>query len=193
MKKNVLIINAHPNKASFNAELAKAYKEGALQAGGNVKEIVIADLQFDPNLRYGYSQRMEWEPDLKMAWDSIQWADHIVWVHPVWWGGLPAIAKGFIDRVFLPGLAFKFEPGKIFWEKRLRGKTARIITTLDQPGWIYRLLFSRPSVNQLKKSTLQFCGINPVRVTYIGSVKGSGETRRGQWLQQVTRLGMRLR
>ncbi|MDI9340718.1 MAG: NAD(P)H-dependent oxidoreductase [Sediminibacterium sp.] len=193
MKQNILIINAHPNTDSFNTELAKAYKAGALLAGAQVKEIVIAELAFDPNLQYGYAQRMEWEPDLKTAWDNIQWAHHLVWVHPVWWGGLPAIAKGFIDRVFLPGLAFKFEQGKVFWKKLLSGKSAHIITTLDQPGWFYSLAFGKPSVNQLKRSTLQFCGVKPVRVSYIGSVKGADETKRKRWLEQVTQMGRHLR
>nr|WP_287423105.1 hypothetical protein [Candidatus Brachybacter algidus] len=45
----------------------------------------------------------------------------------------------------------------------LKGKTAHIITTLDQQSWYYWLVYGRPSVNQLKKSTLQFCGINRLR------------------------------
>jgi putative NADPH-quinone reductase len=63
----------------------------------------------------------------------------LVWIHPVWWGGLPAITKGFIDRLFLPGMAYKYRDNSILWDKLLKGKTARIITTLDQPGWYYRL------------------------------------------------------
>ncbi|MCU0432187.1 MAG: NAD(P)H-dependent oxidoreductase [Bacteroidia bacterium] len=187
--KKIVLIHCHPDKESFNFALAEAYRSGALQAGAEVEEIIIANLQFDPNLRHGYRQRMELEPDLLAAWEKILWADHLVWVHPVWWGGLPAIAKGFIDRLFLPGMAFKPRPNSVWWDKLLAGKTAHIITTLDQPGWYYRFAFGRPSVNQLRKSTLEFCGVKPVRVTYIGIVKTADEAKRGKWLEKVRRLG----
>lgn len=187
--KKILVINCHPDKESFNFGLAQSYRKGALQAGAEVEEIVIADLQFNPNLEHGYRQRTVLEPDLLQAWQKIQWADHLVWIHPVWWGGLPSIAKGFIDRLFLPGMAFKPREGSVWWDKLLKGKTAHIITTLDQPGWYYRLMYGRPSVNQLKKSTLQFCGVTPVRVSYIGIVKTSTAAQRNKWLQKVEAMG----
>ena len=136
---------------------------------------------------------MDLEPDLIKAWEIIQWADHLVWVHPVWWGGLPAITKGFIDRLFLPGLAFKYRENSVWWDKFLTGKTAHIITTLDQPSWYYRILYGRPSINQLKKSTLEFCGIKPVKVTYIGIIKNSKEEQRKKWIEKVYLLGERLK
>lgn len=83
--KRIAIINGHPYAASFNAGLAKAYKEGALQSGADIQEINIADLEFNPNLESGYSKRTELEPDLLKAWEIIQWAEHLVWIHPVWW------------------------------------------------------------------------------------------------------------
>lgn len=81
--KKILIINGHPNKDSFNFGLVAAYKKGALQAGAQIKEIVIAELDFNPNLQFGYQKRTELEPDLTEAWEKIKWADHMVWVHPV--------------------------------------------------------------------------------------------------------------
>ncbi len=186
--KKILIINGHPNKDSFNFGIAKAYQDGALQSGAQVKEIVIADLNFNPNLQFGYQKRMELEPDLVKAWEKIQWADHLVWIHPVWWGGLPAMTKGFIDRLFLPGFAFKYRENSVWWDKLLKGKTAHIITTLDQPGLYYRFFFGRPSVNQLRKSVLEFCGVKPVNVTYIGIIKTSDIKQRKIWLEQIRLL-----
>ncbi len=110
-------------------------------------------------------------------------------VHPVWWGGLPALTKGFIDRLFLPGFAFKYRENSSFWDKLLKGKTAHIINTLDQPGWYYRLVYGRPSVNQLKKSTLEFCGVKPVKVTYFGIVKTASDLTRKTWLSKAEKLG----
>ncbi|WP_426278794.1 NAD(P)H-dependent oxidoreductase [Chryseobacterium sp. S-02] len=189
--KKIVIINGHPNKESFNFGVAEAYKNGALKSGAEVKEIIIADLKFNPNLKFGYQKRMELETDLLEAWEQIQWADHLVWFHPVWWGGLPAITKGFIDRLFLPGMAFKYKENSVWWDKLLKNKTAHIITTLDQPGWYYWLFYGRPSVNQLKKSTLEFCGIKPVKVTYVGIIKTSDEPKRMKWLEKIKLLGQK--
>ena len=191
--KKILIINGHPNKESLNHSLCEAYKKGATAAGCEVQEIVISDLDFNPNLQYGYKKRMELEPDLLDAWQKIQWSNHIVWVHPVWWGGLPAITKGFIDRLFLPGMAFSYKENSVFWNKLLKGRSAHIITTLDQPGWYYRLFFGRPSINQLKKSVLQFCGISPVKHTYIGIVKTASEKQIENWINKAYNLGKKLK
>ncbi|MDR0228456.1 MAG: NAD(P)H-dependent oxidoreductase [Flavobacteriaceae bacterium] len=187
--KKIVVINGHPNAESFNFGIAQAYVKGAKASGAEVRELVIANMTFNPNLQYGYQKRMELEPDLLAAFEDIKWADHLVWVHPVWWGGLPALLKGFIDRLFLPGFTYQYRPNSMLWDKLLKGKTAHIITSLDQPGWYYRLMYGRPSVNQLKKSTLEFCGVSPVKVTYIGIIKDSKESQRVKWLQQVERLG----
>jgi NAD(P)H dehydrogenase (quinone) len=187
--KKILVINAHPNAESFNHALVEAYVSGAKKAGAEVKTLTIAELDFNPSLQFGYQKRMELEPDLIHTQELILWAEHLVWIHPVWWGGLPAVAKGFIDRVFLPGFAFKYRENSVWWDKLLAGRTARIITTLDQPSFYYRLAFGRPSVNQLKKSTLQFCGIKPVKVTYVGPIRLSKEEFRVKMIQKITTLG----
>ncbi|QYJ67413.1 NAD(P)H-dependent oxidoreductase [Flavobacterium litorale] len=191
--KKIVIINGHPKPNSFNTALAEAYKQGAIAGGAIIREINIGQLQFNPNLSDGYSEITELEPDLIAAWEKIKWANHLVWVHPVWWGGLPAITKGFIDRLFLPGMAFKYRENSVFWDKLLKGKTARIITTMDQPGWYYWLVFGRPSINQLKKTVLQFCGVKPVKVTAIGIIKTSSVAQREKWLQRVRMLGEKLK
>jgi NAD(P)H dehydrogenase (quinone) len=191
--KKILIINGHPNKDSFCNALAEAYRKGAISSQAEVKEIIIRDLTFNPSLQFGYQKRTELEPDLLTAWENIKWADHLVWVHPVWWGGLPAITKGFIDRLFLPGFTFQPLENSLWWDKLLKGKSAHIITTLDQPSWYYRLAFGRPSVNQLKKSILGYCGVKPVHVTYIGPIKNSTEDFRKKWLLRIEKTGNRLR
>lgn len=193
MGRKILLINGHPNEQSFNSRLMAAYKKGAETTGAEIKEIIISELNFNPNLKFGYQKRTALEPDLLDAWEKIKWAEHLVWIHPVWWGGFPAIMKGFIDRIFLPGFAFQYRENSILWDKLLTGKTARIITTLDQPGWYYWLVSGRPSVNQLKKTILQFCGVRPVKVTYVEFVKNSDEDQRKKWLANIEELGQKMK
>lgn len=191
--KKILIINSHPDVKSFDAALAAAYKKGAIEAGAETKEIHIGSLAFNPNLAHGYQKRMDLEPDLLSSWEKIQWAEHIVWVHPVWWGGLPAIAKGFIDRLFLPGMTFRYRENSPFWDKLLTGKSARIIATMDTPGWYYRFIFGRPSINQLKRTVLGFCGIKPVGVTTFSPLRNSTAKAREQYLEKAYQLGLKLK
>ena len=193
MKNNILIINGHPNKESFNYALANAYQQGALKSKAKVDVIHIGELDFNPNLQYGYTKRIELEPDLLVSLEKIKKADHLVWIHPVWWGALPAMMKGFIDRLFLPGIAYQYRENSIWWDKLLTGKTARIITTLDQPAWYYRIFYGNTSINQLKKSTLEFCGIKPVAVTAIAIIKTSTEKQRAAWIAKVYQLGEKLK
>jgi len=82
--KQLLIINGHPDKQSFNYALANAYQEAASQTNASIESINIADLKFNPNLQFGYRKRMELEPDLLEALEKIKRADHIVWVFPMW-------------------------------------------------------------------------------------------------------------
>lgn len=188
-KKKILIINGHPDEESFNFGLAKAYKEGAITSGADIKEIIIRDLNFNPNLQYGYRKRTDLEPDLSGAWEKIKWAEHIVWIYPVWWGSVPAIMKGFIDRVFLPGFAFQKRENSVWWDKLLKNKSARIISTLDQPAWYYWLINRQPSNHAMKKLTLGFCGIRPVKVTNIGPLRLSKDAWRKKWLEKIEQLG----
>lgn len=171
-----------------------AYRSGAEEAGYQVSQIVIRELAFEPNLQFGYKQRLGLEPDLLAAIDVIKTCDHMVWVHPVWWGGLPALLKGFIDRTFLPSIMFDYNEAKLGgmgWDGYLEGKTARIIATMDTPQILYRLLYSAPSVNQLKKTTLEFCGVKPVKVTQFAPVKGSTQEKRESWIKTAHVLGLK--
>ena len=187
--KNILIINGNPNKNSFNYALSEAYIRGLISTQNTMSIINISELNFDPNLQYGYNQRTELEPGLIDSIEQIKKADHIVWIFPMWWYGYPAMMKGFIDRTFLPGITFQYIDGKPLPEKLLKGKTSRIIITADTPRWYDRFIMKSPLINQFKKGTLEFCGIKPVKVTYISSVKDSKPELRDKWLNKVFLLG----
>ncbi|MTI19737.1 flavodoxin family protein [Fulvivirga sp. RKSG066] len=191
--KKVLIINGHPDTESYNYALAEAYRSGASQTYATISQINIAELDFNPNLQFGYRKRMTLEPDLSDAIDKINSADHLVWVFPMWWYSYPAIMKGFIDRVFLPGITYQPIEGKPFPEKLLKGKSARLIITADTPRWYDYLFMKSNTINQLKKGTLKYCGVNPVKVTYLAPIKDSSVTARNAWLEQIAVLGSELK
>ncbi len=191
--KRILIINGHPDKESLCFELANAYKKGADSAGAECKLVNLADLEFNPILSGGYRKRTELEPDLIMMQQEITRADHLVLVYPTWWATYPALLKGFIDRVFLPGFSFKYRENSPFWDKLLAGKTARMIVTMDSPNWYYSLFMKNAGHRSMKKGILEFCGIKPVKVTSFGGVKMSKEAKRKVWISSVRKLGQELK
>ncbi len=191
--KKILIINGHPDKDSLCNEFAESYRRGVETSSADCILVNLIDLDFDPILRYGYRQRTELEPDLLNIQKEIQNADHLVFVYPTWWGTYPALLKGFIDRVFLPKFAFKYRDNSLLWDKLLKGKTARLIVTMDTPKWYYSLIYKSPGHNAMRKGVLEFCGIKPVKITAFGPIKSSDGKKRQKWIKQIEKLGQELR
>jgi putative NADPH-quinone reductase len=186
---NILVINGHPDPDSLNAALAAAYAAGATGSGAEVRGIELSRIAFNPNLSFGYRKRTELEPDLLRAQELIKWADHLVFVYPVWWGAMPALLKGFIDRVFLPGFAFKYRDNSPLWDKLLTGKSARLIVTMDTPTWYNKLVYRSAGHRVMRDNILKFCGIKPARITEFTPIKPSTREQRTKWLEQTRKLG----
>ncbi len=189
MSKRILIILGHPVNESFCGALAHAYEVGAKAAGNEVQLISLGSLSFDPVLHNGYAKIQELEPDLVTAQAAITWAQHLVFVYPIWWGAMPALLKGFIDRVFLPGFAFKYREGSQFWDRLLSGRSAHLLVTMDTPPWYFRWVYRMPGHNQLKRTILEFSGIKPVTVSSFGPIKNSSQQKREEWLTQANAHG----
>lgn len=187
--KRILLIQGNPNPDSLCASLASAYEQGVKENNGEIQTLHLHKLNFSPNLNYGYQQRTELEPDLIKAQELITWAEHLVFIYPVWWGNMPAILKGFFDRVFLPGFAFRYRENSVWWDKLLTGRTARQIVTLGMPNWYYWLIYGAPSHRAVKQLTLNFSGIKPVRTTVFSPVRQSKDKQRERWLKQTYTLG----
>jgi putative NADPH-quinone reductase len=140
-------------------------------------------------LHEGYARIQPLEPDLVAAQAAIIWAEHLVFVYPIWWGAMPALLKGFIDRVFLPGFAFKYREGSVFWDRLLVGRSAQLLVTMDSPPWYFRWVVRMPGHNQMKRAILGFSGIKPVRIMNFGPVKSASQQQREKWLAQASLLG----
>ena len=190
----ILIVLAHPRSDSFNAAVCAALREG-LQAAGHA--IDIADLNaegFDPVLRgpelnaVGTSTPLE---DVVRYQQRILKADAMAFIFPVWWFGLPAILKGFVDRVFQEGFAFRFtEDGKVVG--LLRHKKALVIGTAGATAALYRLFrFGNPLKKTFGEWTLKMCGIRAVRYLLLYDVVNVDAAARTRYLDKVRQLGLR--
>ena len=186
--KKILVINGHPTKNSFCDALSKAYASAASSRGNDLVLLNLYELEFKVNFKNGYSKKEDSERDILFAQEKIKWADHIVIIHPVWWGSVPALLKGFFDSTLLPGFAFRYRDKGVLWDKLLKGRTGHIIYTSDTPTWVYKYIFRAPSVTQVKNRTLKFCGIHKVEVTGIGPIKKSTQQFRENWIGKIEKL-----
>ncbi|CAI8889367.1 NAD(P)H-dependent oxidoreductase [Pseudomonas neuropathica] len=185
MSKRMLVILGHPSTDSFCGALSETYVQAAKDAGHEVRLLRLDALEFDPVLHEGYNKVQPLEPDLLQAQADITWAEHLTFVYPIWWGGIPALLKGFVDRIFLPGFAFKYREGKAFPDKLLKGRTAHLLVTMDTPYWYYKWIYGMPGLNQMRKTTLEFCGIKPLKTLTFGPILGSKPNQRDAWLEQA--------
>ncbi|KKC98880.1 NAD(P)H-dependent oxidoreductase [Photobacterium halotolerans] len=187
MSKKILLLNANPKAESFAKSLADTYDIEAREHA-SVRRLNLSEMHFNPSLDSGYDAVQPLEPCLSHFQESLQWAEHIVIVSPVWWGGLPAKFKGLIDRAILPGFAFQFEENNPYPVQLLQGKTARIILTMDAPA---EMLVEQAEavLAQLDRFMLQFCGVSPAETTLLGSVILSTETQRQSWLEDIQTIG----
>lgn len=194
MAKKILLVLGHPSESSLCNALLEAYQKGAENVGAICKTIYISRLKFDINLSDGYKSgdAMQLEADLIESQQLISWADHIVLAYPNWWGFMPAITKGFIDRIFLPGFAFKHQSGKLFPEKLLSGKSIRLLVTMDTPKWWFYLIYRASQYQILKDIIFGYVGFDPIRFSTFGFVRKSTAEQRNKWLSKVEQLGNKL-
>lgn len=185
MSRRILVIDGHPDPDRTHFVHALAYVDGA--AGHEVRRLNVAELDF-PLVR---SPR-QWSegappPAIAQAQEALQWAEHVVILYPMWLGDVPALLKGFLEQVMRPGFAFAYR-GKGFPEKRLKGRSARIVVTMGMPAFFYRLVYRAHTLKSLERNILNFVGIKPVAATVIGQVEAGAEARQ-QWLDEMRELG----
>ncbi|MCP1673422.1 putative NADPH-quinone reductase/1,4-dihydroxy-2-naphthoate octaprenyltransferase [Natronocella acetinitrilica] len=157
-----------------------------------LRRLDLSALDFDLHVRTPSPNEQPLEEGLREARDLLVWADHLVFVYPTWWGTMPALLKGFLDRILTPGFAFRTCEGGIGYQGLLHGRSAELITTMDTPPLIHRLLYRQPGRNAMARATLGFCGIDPVRSLMFGSVRDAQARQRSQWLARAERQGKRL-
>ncbi|EEL50100.1 MULTISPECIES: NAD(P)H-dependent oxidoreductase [Bacillus cereus group] len=183
---NVLIIYAHPNPSSFNASILENVQKGLQKTNHSVTLLDLYKEQFDPVLIFNEDKRrrdLVYEEETERYRNLVKEADSFIFIYPIWWWGMPAILKGFIDRVFVAGFAYKYEGA--LPKGLLTGKKAWVINTLDSPLWYVALLYRSADWIIMRKGILRFCGIRQIKRSVFQSVKTSKVTKREKWLLNI--------
>lgn len=189
MTKRIAIIQGHPDAARHHLlnAMADAYAEAAISAGHQVRCIEVARLDF-PLLRTQLDfETGELPPGLVQARDDMRWAEHWVFLFPLWHGTMPALFKGFLEHVFRPGFAMKYSE-KGFPKRLLAGHSARIVVTMGMPAMLYRWYFGAYGVRGFERSMLSFAGIKPIRESLYG-LAFANEQKRVGWIEEMRKHG----
>jgi putative NADPH-quinone reductase len=188
--RRITLIQGHPDPAGGHLDhaLADAYAEGAASAGHDLRRIAIATLDF-PLLRNKQAfEHGATPPALAEAQAAIAWAEHLVFVYPLWLGDMPALLKGFLEQTLRPGFAFDYlDGGKV--NMRLKGKSARLVVTMGMPAVAYRWFYGAHSVKSFERNILKFIGIKPIERSLYGMVEEVDDAARAGWLDELRSLG----
>ena len=191
MSRRILLIQGHPDatRAHLCHALADAYAEGAREAGHEVRTVEVARLDV-PVLR----SAEDWEhgtlpASLAEAQAAVEWAEHLVVLFPLWLGDMPALLKAFLEQVLRPGFAFERDARDPFAEKRLGGRSARVVVTMGMPALVYRWVFRAHSLKSLERNILGFVGIRPVHETLLGGIGRLDQAAVGALRARLAKLG----
>ncbi len=190
MAKRIVIIQGHPDPrpTHFGHALADAYAKGAEAAGHECRRLEVATLDF-PLLRLKEDFESGTPPEsIRQAQETIQWAEHLLIIFPLWNGMMPALLKGFFEQVFRPGFALTSDSHGMP-KKLLTGRTARVVVTMGMPAFVYRWYFRAHGLKSLTRGLLGFSGFAPIKETLIGTVEGMDAAKRAGWLETMRRLG----
>lgn len=189
MSKSVFVWVAHPKAGSLCEGMADAYQAAVEHNRGESRRMNLSDMSFDMNFE-GYGENaLALEPDLSAWQDNVRWADHLLFVHPYWWGSMPTKAKGVLDRALTPGFGFNYHRKGIRWDKLLKGKTADVIITSDTPPLLDTILYRKPARRVIKNQVLGFCGVRTKKIVQFGSVKTASPGKVDSWLERAGRMG----
>lgn len=190
-----LIIYSHSNPGSFTSAVSQAIEETLLSRSITVDRLDLYAERFDPVLLVDSSHRrrdLHLDSATASYRDRIQRADHLIFVYPVWWHGLPAILKGFIDRVIASEFVYSFKKKSkraLFPEGLMPNKKVTCFYTLDAP---YLVGLLDPGWLAIKHGLFRYCGFRHVKRFFRSGLKHTTQEEREQWLAQCRRIAARL-
>ncbi len=182
-----LVIYAHPNPASLNHFFKQTIVENLEESG---QEVILRDLNeinFNPVLSLDdmSGQRMgQVAEDVKREQEFITWADQIIFVYPIWWTGMPAIMKGFIDRVFSYGFAYRYDQG--IQKGLLTGKQTIIVNSHGKSNAEYEATGMDKALALTSDTGIfNYCGLEIKHHFYFDQADRASSENISEWEHQL--------
>jgi putative NADPH-quinone reductase len=188
----ICIVFNHPYEGSYCSAILEAVLSG-LHRGGHETDLMHLDRdRFDPVMTAGdlkgFTLGAPVDPAISGYKNRLEQAEHLVMIFPIWWELMPAMTKGFIDRVIFPGVAYDYDKSSRFprMVKRfrlLRGIT--LITTMNTPSVFYRIIFGNAIKRALFTGTFWKMGYRNRKWISLNMVKFVSEKKRLAWLSDL--------
>ena len=194
----VLIVFNHPYEASYCHAILEKVQSGLQQGGHEIDLIHLDKDEFDPVMRAKDLQAFvmaakQASGSLALLDDKVkdykirlEAAEHLVFIFPIWWELMPALTKGFIDKLIFPGIAYHYkQKGNRMINRLHQLKGLTMITTMNTPLIFYRLLFGNAIKKALLLGTFWKIGIQNRKWISLNYVKFSSQQKRKKWLDKI--------
>ncbi|MTD41623.1 flavodoxin family protein [Erwinia sp. CPCC 100877] len=187
--KTVIVYN-HPYQKSFCNALLEATKKGIISADGEVDVINLDADNFNPVMSgqdlLGFVHHNPVDQQAIDYINRIKQADHLVFIFPIWWELMPAMMKGFIDKVVFPGAFYDYTKSGYAMRSLMTNISATtVITTMNTPKLLYKFMYGNAVKKALIKGTLKKAGLKNVKWISLNMVKASSEGKRRKWLEKI--------
>jgi len=189
---NCLIVYSHPNPKSFNFAIRETLVQTLQKQGHDVRVRDLYAMKFDPILKpkdFSLMDKQQVAKDVQKEQDHVRWADALVFIFPVWWNSLPAIARGYIDRVLSVGFAYTQDAKGL-----LPGKKVLVIVTMNAPESVCEKtgIFKAMDMT-IGQSLASFCGMTLIKQKYFNSVASVSDADRRKMLEDVVLLAQEIK
>ncbi len=189
--KTLIVLN-HPYDQSYCAAMAQAVKIGTEAANREVDFLYLDIDNFNPVMTgpelLAWREGKALDPKVLEYQARIKQADHLVFVFPIWWEAMPALTKGFIDKVFIKNFAYVEPPNNWRWENKLPHiKQVTLITGMTTPKVMYRLFFSNAIYKIMLRGTFNKIGIKKVKWLNYDTSKNVSRKDHAKWLHDIER------
>lgn len=185
MKKIFLII-CNPKAHSQKELYIQTYVEEAKKHGHEVRIVNLYDLNIDYIRANGDEIDYSISPELKQAQDNILWADQLVFAYPIWWLGIPALMKSFIERVFQENVVS--DMGDMGPKPLLKGKTAVIMQSYSMPHFVMKYFYGDIPMKWWKIALSSWCGPKIVKRFDFDLIDNVTEKRKEKWIKEIKKF-----
>uniref|UniRef100_A0AAU2JXB5 NAD(P)H-dependent oxidoreductase n=1 Tax=Streptomyces sp. NBC_00049 TaxID=2903617 RepID=A0AAU2JXB5_9ACTN len=187
--KTMVIFN-HPYEGSYCAAVREAVVAGLKRAQADVDVLHLDQEGFNPVMTTeelaGFSQGVAYDPKVLDYQARIADSDHLVFIFPIWWELMPALTKGFMDKVLLKGFAYEeVGPPPRFVSRLPKVKSVTLITTMTIPQAIYRFYFGNAIKKAFFTGGFKKIGIKKTKWISLPSVKSVSQEKREKWLSDI--------
>lgn len=187
----VVIVFNHPFDGSFCNAILQSVTKGLKKGNHHIDLIHLDRDNFNPVMTAGdlkaFRDKKPIDPKVIEYGNRIKKADHLVFIFPIWWELMPAMTKGFVDKVIFPGLAYDYTNArntrmKPLWDN-LNGVT--MITTMNTPNYLYCLLFGNAIKKAMLLGTFWKIGFKNRKWISYNQVKQVSKEKRAKWLIEL--------